>query len=114
MRQKASPEGVRCESGRRAKAIPPVTCRDCLVMTPKSRPGCSLGMSLDGDLLAGQAASGIKVARAWLRLLYGTREPGASICANTRRRRGAERENSKRKKPQGEEYRSEAQGRGVP
>ena len=75
MRQKASPEGVRCVSGRRAKAIPPVKCPECLVMTPKSRPGCSLGMSLDGDLLSGQAASGIKVARAWLRLLHGTREP---------------------------------------
>src|SRR6266581_4601695 len=61
-------------------------------MTSKPRLGCSLGTSLGGDLLAGQVTSGIKVARAWLRLLYGTREPGASIWGNTQRRRGEARE----------------------
>ena len=69
-----------------------MTCRECLIMTSEPRPSCSLGRSLDGDLLTTQAASGIKVARAWLRLLYGTREPGASIQGDAQPKQGTTRE----------------------
>jgi len=71
---------------------PPVTCREYPIETSEPRPGCSLGRSLDGDLLTNQAASGIKVARVWLRLLYGTREPGASIQGDAQPRQGTARE----------------------
>lgn len=65
-------------------------------------------------MLSAQVASGIKVVRAWSRLLQGTREPGASMLAvPSSSAVSYERKNSKRRKPQGGEYRSEAQGRGV-
>src|SRR5207237_2104036 len=60
-------------------------------MTSKPGPDCSSGRSLGGDLLAAQAASGIKVARAWFRLLHGTREPGASMPDGPVQRRGTVR-----------------------
>ena len=79
MRPKGVPRERQVRTRKTNESKPLVTCREYLLMTSKPRPGCSLGMSLDGDLLAVQAASGIKVARAWFRLLHGTREPGASM-----------------------------------
>lgn len=62
-----------------------------LAMTSKPKRDDGFGMSLGEDLLATQAASGIKVARAWRRLLHGTREPGASMLGGTERQLEAAR-----------------------
>jgi hypothetical protein len=54
---------------------PLMTCRKRIddIKTEESR---YLGSSLGGSLLTAQVVSGIKVARAWLRLWCGTWEPG--------------------------------------
>ena len=72
---------------------------------PREEPG--------SDLPTAQVASGIEVARAWLRLCCGTWEPVVSnVAAGT----GDDppdrpRENPKQPKLRGVEYRCEAQGR---
>src|ERR1700694_5954480 len=50
-------------------------------MTSKPRVCSHPGKEPGGDLRAGQVASGIEVARAWLRLWCGTWEPGVSKVA---------------------------------
>jgi hypothetical protein len=62
--------------------------------------------------LTAQTASGMEAARAWPGLLHGTWEPVAPILSPTRWG-GVERENSKRTKPRGAEYRCGARGRTV-
>ncbi len=67
-------------------------------------------------LLTAQAASGIKAARAWLRLLRGTCEPATSIQGLTGDEPGSllKRENLKQRELRETEYRCEAQGRTAP
>ena len=65
-----------------------------------------------GDLLTGQAVSGVKVARARFRLLRRNRGTRA-LDMRPRDARG-ERERTKPLKPRGAEYRARARGRTVP
>ena len=76
--EKADHESVRCEPRRRAKANHLMTCRKRMddietgrESLPRDEPG--------GYLFTAQAVSGIKVARARLRLWHGTWEPVAPI-----------------------------------
>jgi len=65
-----------------------------------------------GYLPTAQAASGIKAARAWPRLLRGTCEPATSLLGLSSEGLGrSERENLKQRKLRETEYRGEAQGR---
>jgi len=92
LRPKGAPRGRQVGARKANESKPLKTCRECLLMTSEPRLELRLGRSLGGDLLTAQAASGIKVVRAWFRLLHGTREPGASILGSAARKRGAVRE----------------------
>jgi hypothetical protein len=70
---------------------PPMECRKRsddvetgVESLPRDQPG--------GHLLTAQVASGIKAARAWLRLLRGTCEPATSILGLTGEESGSIRE----------------------
>lgn len=74
MRKRRADERVRCEPRRRARANQPMTGRkriDDIKTGVESLPRDELG----GNLLTARVVSGLKVARARLRLWCGTWEP---------------------------------------
>jgi plasmid stabilization system protein ParE len=92
----------------------PLKCRKP-IDDVKTGVGSLLREEPGGYLLTAQVASGIKAARAWLRLLRGTCEPATSIPRRTASNSLVpERESLKQRRLREAEYRREAQGRTAP
>jgi hypothetical protein len=112
--RKRRPKGRQVRAKKANVSEPPMECR-------KRSDDVETGVELllrdepERYLLTAQAASGIKAARAWLRLLRGTCEPATSIQGLTGDEPVAsKRENLKQRKLRETEYRCEAQGRTAP
>jgi hypothetical protein len=72
--KKRACERVRCDPMKANESKPSLTCRN-VVDDIKSGFACVARDEPGGFLSTAQVVSGMEVARAWVRLLYGTREP---------------------------------------